>query len=366
MSKVQVEAVTSSIDENILAENIKKDIEILGVIGTFEGGKTSDIVADYSNVTQSLGANEFRTDQKWYAKGVTKLNLPSVTTIGNYFCYNNSTIKEVRIPLVTSLGQQAFYKASSLELLDASSLTNLPISFLYDASSLRTLLLPWKQVESIGSQAFYNCSYQFYNFPQITVINLSVFRDQHVISYINSPLVETLEGDAWHCQIGYHGGPIALYLPSLTAINGTYNFYSCESMIALILKTPNCTLANSNSFQFNDSNIYVPNDSLEDYKSATNWASLSSRIFGYEEETSIELSDTFTPNPTASNIISWDYISVNEAECTQDSSTGAITITGVGVFEGIDESSHILVRGLDADDNPVYCGLVHISQEEED
>jgi len=35
-----VEAVTSDIDANIQADNIKKDVEILGVTGTFEGGPT--------------------------------------------------------------------------------------------------------------------------------------------------------------------------------------------------------------------------------------------------------------------------------------------------------------------------------------
>lgn len=38
IEKVIVEAVTNSIDENIVADNIKKDVQILGVTGTFEGG----------------------------------------------------------------------------------------------------------------------------------------------------------------------------------------------------------------------------------------------------------------------------------------------------------------------------------------
>ena len=38
LSKVTVNAVTSAIDENIKAENIKKDVSILGVTGTYEGG----------------------------------------------------------------------------------------------------------------------------------------------------------------------------------------------------------------------------------------------------------------------------------------------------------------------------------------
>lgn len=40
LSKVTVEAVTSSIDSNIVAENIKKDVTILGVTGTLESGSS--------------------------------------------------------------------------------------------------------------------------------------------------------------------------------------------------------------------------------------------------------------------------------------------------------------------------------------
>lgn len=37
LSKVTVGAVTAAIDENIVAGNIKKDVVILGVTGTYEG-----------------------------------------------------------------------------------------------------------------------------------------------------------------------------------------------------------------------------------------------------------------------------------------------------------------------------------------
>lgn len=35
-NKIEVGAVTAAIDQNIVAENIKKDVEILGVVGTYE------------------------------------------------------------------------------------------------------------------------------------------------------------------------------------------------------------------------------------------------------------------------------------------------------------------------------------------
>ena len=38
LSKVTINAVTSDIDDNIVAENIKEGVEILGVTGTYEQG----------------------------------------------------------------------------------------------------------------------------------------------------------------------------------------------------------------------------------------------------------------------------------------------------------------------------------------
>ena len=48
LSKVTVEAVTSSIDSNIVAENIKKDVTILGVTGTLESGGGEQPTGDYT------------------------------------------------------------------------------------------------------------------------------------------------------------------------------------------------------------------------------------------------------------------------------------------------------------------------------
>lgn len=42
-NEINVDAVDNSIDSNIVAGNIKKDVEILGIIGTYEGGGTSSL-----------------------------------------------------------------------------------------------------------------------------------------------------------------------------------------------------------------------------------------------------------------------------------------------------------------------------------
>ena len=54
LSKVTVNAVTSSIDSNIVAENIKKDVTILDVVGTLETASAITDVATSSEMTALL------------------------------------------------------------------------------------------------------------------------------------------------------------------------------------------------------------------------------------------------------------------------------------------------------------------------
>ena len=56
ISKITVEAVTSIIDSNIVAENIKKDVQILDVVGTLESGSSITDVATSSEMASLLVA----------------------------------------------------------------------------------------------------------------------------------------------------------------------------------------------------------------------------------------------------------------------------------------------------------------------
>ncbi len=60
LSQVTVNPVTAAIDPDIVASNIKKDVDILGVVGTFEGGTLQSKTVDSSTVSQTVtpdGAN---------------------------------------------------------------------------------------------------------------------------------------------------------------------------------------------------------------------------------------------------------------------------------------------------------------------
>lgn len=58
LSQVTVNAVTSSIDNNILPENIRQDVEILGVTGTYEGEITEEQYNSYVNLTNDILGND--------------------------------------------------------------------------------------------------------------------------------------------------------------------------------------------------------------------------------------------------------------------------------------------------------------------
>lgn len=78
-------------------------------------------------------------------------------------------------------------------------------------------------------------------------------------------------------------------LGSIEAIKA-YDFYNCPKIIAFIIRTTSkvCSLANVNAFASSGiangtGYIYVPDDLVDSYKSATNWSTYASQIKGLSE-----------------------------------------------------------------------------------
>lgn len=77
LSRVTVSAVTSDVDENIKPENIKKDVNILGVTGTLEE-TIGEAVLEELNISPTTSAQTFKPNEG--VDGYSKVNVEAVTS----------------------------------------------------------------------------------------------------------------------------------------------------------------------------------------------------------------------------------------------------------------------------------------------
>lgn len=191
LSEVLVTGVTSDIDVNIVPDNIAKDVTILGVTGTFEGGikpeGTIEIttngnydVTNYANANVSISGSSSSGDRlQWKCDNARSLYyefygytgeslddvLNGLDTINvknmSYMFYNCSNlygIPQLNTKNVTKM-QNVFYgcnKLISIPELDTSSCTDMSYMF-YDCYKLSEI--PQLNTENVTttSSMFRNC-----------------------------------------------------------------------------------------------------------------------------------------------------------------------------------------------------------------
>jgi hypothetical protein len=146
------------VDDNLTAENIAKDVNILGVVGTYEGGSSGGheqedglidgTLTSYSNdrVT-SVGESVFECSK------ITNIDLPNVQTIEVY-AFRNSNIKTANIPNATLIKTNAF-QGSGIESIVLPNVTSIYRGAFYNCYSLKTISI--KKIERIGLEMFYLC-----------------------------------------------------------------------------------------------------------------------------------------------------------------------------------------------------------------
>ena len=138
LEQVTVNAVTSAIDANIQAGNIKKDVTILGVTGTFEGGGGG---ADLDKLIDGT---------------ITSIN-SNVTTLKNYIFYQCTLLVSVTLPNVTTVAQNAFNGCTSLPSISLPAATAINLQAFTNCTALETVNLP--NVSTLtGSSIFNGCT----------------------------------------------------------------------------------------------------------------------------------------------------------------------------------------------------------------
>lgn len=159
--------------------------------------------------------------------------------IGNHAFYDCFSLTSVTIPnSVTSIGDYAFYNCSSLtSIVIPDGVTRIKQAAFWGCSSLTSIVIP-DSMTSIGEWAFKDCS----SLTSIIIPN------------------------------------------SVTSI-GSCTFEGCSSLTTITCEaTTPPTLGSSNKLS-NVTAVYVPADSVADYRSATNWVYYADKIQAISENT---------------------------------------------------------------------------------
>jgi len=222
-----------------------------------------------SGVT-SLGTSVFNS-----CFSLTTASIPSsVTSLeDNAFCgcYSLTT---VTIPSnVTSLGTSLFNNCYSLTAISIpSGITSIALTMFTNCYSLTTVSIP-SSVISIGSGAFNNCySLNAISIPSgVTSIGGSAFNNCQSLAAISIPSgVKSIASSTFSGCYSL----TAISIPSGVTSIASNAFGNCHSLNSTTFNSivpPTMTDVNTFSAMPASNNIYVPDASLNDYKTATNW-----------------------------------------------------------------------------------------------
>ncbi len=176
---------------------------------------------------------------------LSSINLPSgLTTIGRSAFSNCSGLTNVIIPdSVTNLGNGVFYLCTNLESVHLpSGITSIPLAFFNYCYSLSEITIP-ETVTSIGDTAFFNCT-----------------------------------------------GLTSVEIPSGVTKIGVSAFNQCSGLTSITVNAINPPSLGENAFRYtNDCDIFVPCESVAEYKATNGWSDYADRIKANYCDTSVKL-----------------------------------------------------------------------------
>ena len=247
-----------SLSENIFSDCTSlRDVTLPSILndiptGAFKGCSSLESI-NLPSVT-GLSSSSFYECEK-----LSAITLPSsLGSIGNNCFYNCIGLRSISIPKrVSSIGTSAFYRCSSLSAVtfNTSLLTSFPPNCFFGCSSLSAIAIP-DSVKLIDNSCFEYCS-------GLTEVNINDYVTSigSFCFYQCSGLTEVTIGN------------------SVTSI-GDYCFYQCTSLTSVTCKATTPPTLGSSTFSSTPSNlvIYVPSESVDAYKSATNWSKYADKI----------------------------------------------------------------------------------------
>ena len=190
--------------------------------------------------------------------GLTSITIPnSVTSIGGYAFSYCSGLTSITIPnSVTSIGTEAFFGCSGLTSITIpSSVTSIGNNAFMNCSGLTSITIP-SSVTSIGNNAFNKCT----GLTSVTIPNS--------VTSIN------------HSTFSGCSGLTSVIIPDSVTSIGDFAFSYCSDLISVTVEATTPPIGGDDIFlgNFNLINIFVPAESVNDYKTAEGWSDYASII----------------------------------------------------------------------------------------
>lgn len=202
-----------------------------------------------------------------------------VTSIGYAAFHDCTNLTNIVIPSgVTSMGWGAFGSCTSLTSVTiCDGVTTIGEDAFTSSYNIPSITIP-DSVTSIGRNAFHNCTgLTSVNIPSgVTSINNTTFFQCGSLTSITIPNGVTSIGFGAFEQCS---GLTSLTIPASVTSIGGQAFWRCSGLTIITVEATTPPDLGSNQSQFSDTNncpIYVPCESVEEYKSS--WSNYSSRI----------------------------------------------------------------------------------------
>lgn len=212
------------------------------------------------------------------------VSFPECTTIGSSAFQNCVKLTTISFPKCTFIGSYAFQGCINLFTVSFPECTSLGNYAFFNCSNLTTVF--FSECTSIGGCAFQSCfKLTTASFPKCTSISVGAFSNCYSLSDISFPQCNSIMNMAFYsCSaLTTISLPNCIYLSTYVFrfCRNLSSFYFMGSSIPSIQSTTfaNTPIIDSTYLGYYGS-IYVPSSLLADYKTATNWATYSTRMVG--------------------------------------------------------------------------------------
>lgn len=178
---------------------------------------------------------------------------------------------------ITKVGASAFNGCIEIIQFDFPKVTDVGFMSFHGCTKLKKISLPLCQ--TIGDSSFDSCrSLEIISLPLCRTLGGNVFWGCSKLTQVNIPLVTTIQSSTFR-----ETGIKKLDCLSVNNIKN-YAFNYARQLDTLILRDSNvCVLENINAFNntkiaAGTGYIYVPDNLVDSYKTATNWVTFASQI----------------------------------------------------------------------------------------